>query len=96
MPETQTPASAPAAPPAEAGATPGAADAGHAPAGAAATPTAENDPRTLQLMQIFTEEAEGANLNANVYEPFLAPLTMEEVARNARALLDELKALRYG
>lgn len=59
-----------------------------------ATPTpAIDDATTSKLMQIFTEDQEGLNANATIYETFLEQLTMEQVAANARALLDELRSI---
>lgn len=101
MPGTQTPSGDHAAPAAPAG---GEAAAGAPidlssvdkdPAAAGAT-QAGDEGRALELMHIFTEEAEGLNLSASIYEPFLAKLTMEDVAKSAAAVLEELEALRWG
>lgn len=94
-------APAPAGPPAQEAAAPAGTGAGAGAAlmgGETATPAAAptpaiDDATTSQLMHIFTEDQEGLNANATIYESFLEQLTMEQVAANARALLDELRSI---
>lgn len=52
-----------------------------------------DDEATSSLMHIFTEDKEGLNASATIYEAFLDNLTMEQVAANAQALLDELRSI---
>ncbi|MBI2964873.1 MAG: hypothetical protein HYY34_01565 [Chloroflexi bacterium] len=60
---------------------------------AAETPAAAiDDATTSNLMHIFTEDKEGMNANATIYEAFMEPLTMAQVAANAQRLLDDLRA----
>lgn len=61
----------------------------------AAVPAAAIDDKTTSnLMHIFTEDQEGLNANATIYEAFMEELTMEKVAANAQQLLDDLRAAK--
>jgi len=59
----------------------------------AAEAAAADDTSVSKMMHIFTEDQEGLNASATIYEPFLEALTMEQVAANATALLDELRSI---